>query len=165
MAQQKPFTWYQQGMAPGFPGMKANATADVVDSFACEGGVNPGEPVVRGTDPEHQAKKAAVSGKPIGIALHIHKEPPASDTEAYFPDGYSLSILTSGDVYVTAGGDVAVGDPVAYDLANGYIKGTETTPSGNMFMESGAKGDIVRIRVRNAAVIAVSDTSSSDDDG
>ena len=101
MAQQKPFTWYQQGMAPGFPGMKANATADVVDSFACEGGVNPGEPVVRGTDPEHQAKKAAASEKPIGIALHIHKEPPESDAEAYFPDGYSLSILTSGDVWVT----------------------------------------------------------------
>lgn len=155
MAQQKPFTWYQQGMAPGFPGMKANTTADVVDSFACEGGVNPGEPVVRGTDPEHQAKKAAASGKPIGIALHIHKEPPESDAEAYFPDGYSLSILTSGDVWVTAGGDVAAGDPVAYDTTKGFVKGAETTPSGNMFLTSGAANDVVRVRIRNAAAITV----------
>lgn len=154
MAQQKPFTWYQ-GMAPGIPGMKANTTVDVVDSFACEGGVNPGDLVVRGTDPEQQAKLAAASGKPLGVVLHVHKEPVENDAP-YYPEGYALPIMTSGDVWVTAGGDVAAGDPVAYDTTKkGYVKGTETTPSGNVFLTSGEANDVVCVRIRNAAAIAV----------
>lgn len=155
MAQIKPFQWYQDDNAPGFPGMKADVTGDVVDSFACEGGCNPGDLAVLGTDTEKQAKAAAAAGdKPIGIVLHTHKEP-AAEGEAYYPETYALPIMTTGDVWVTAGGEVAAGDPVAFTLTKGFTKGTETTPSGNVFLTGGEEGDVVKIRIRNAAAISV----------
>lgn len=158
MAQMKPFEWGAAGNAPGYAGMKADVTADVIDSFACEGGCNPGDLVMRGTDAERQAKKAENGGKPLGVVVHIHKEP---ENGAYYPEGYALPIMTSGDIWVTAGGTVAAGDPVAYDAAKGYTKGTETAASGNMFLTGGAEGDVVKIRVRNPAAIAVSGTAAA----
>lgn len=152
MAQMRPFEWGAEGNAPGYAGMKADATADVVDSFACEGGCEPGDLVMRGTG-ERQAKKAEAGGKPLGVVVHVHKEPEAG---AYYPEGYALSIMTSGDIWVAAGDTVAAGDPVAYDAAKGYTKGTETAASGNMFLTGGEAGEVVKIRVRNPAAIAVS---------
>lgn len=156
MAQIKPFQWYQDGNAPGFPGMKADAAADTVDSFACEGGCNPGDLVIRGTDPEKQAKAASAAGdKPLGIVVHVHKEPEAEDAP-YYPDGYTVPVMTAGDVFVTAGGTVAAGDAVAFTTKKGFTKGTETTASGNVFLTGGDEGDVVKVRIKNAAAIAVS---------
>ena len=42
----KPFDWYAQDMAKGIPGMKADTSGDVCDTFAAEGGIDPGEPVM-----------------------------------------------------------------------------------------------------------------------
>ncbi len=159
MAQNKPFQWYSDGNAPGFPGMKADAAVDVVDSFACEGGCEPGDLVIRGTDKEAQAKAAAAANDvPLGIVLHTHKEP-AEGTENYYPAGYALPVMTAGDVWVKAGGTVAAGDPVAFTLTKGFTKGTETTSSGNVFLTGGDEGDVVKIRVKNAAAIKVAAAS------
>lgn len=151
MAQTKPFTWYREGNPPAFPGMKANMAEDTCDSFACEGGCDPGDLVTRGTDKQWQAKKVANEGTPLGIVVHDHREP----ADPLFADGDSISVMTTGDIYVLAGRDVAAGDPLGYSVKNGYIKGTETTPSGNMFMSAGVTGDVVRVRIRNAAAITV----------
>nr|DAY57461.1 MAG TPA: capsid fiber protein [Caudoviricetes sp.] len=152
MAQMKPFSWYQQGMAPGFPGMKANTTEDTVDSFACEGGCNPGDLVTRGTNAARQAKVVASAGdKAVGIVLHEHHEL----RDPYYADGETVSVMTSGDVYVLAGADVVAGDPVAYEVGTGFIKGTEKTSSGNTYMANAETGDIVRVRIRHAAAIPV----------
>lgn len=138
MAQTKPMEWYG-GNAPGVPGMRANATVETVRSFAAEDGVEAGVPVVRGTAPDKQVKAAAASGVPVGVTVWD----PAGDEE--------------GDIWVTAGGDVAAGDAVAYDTsAGGFTKGTESTASGNMFLTAGAKGDIVEIHIQNPALIVVS---------
>lgn len=158
MEQIKPFSWYQQGMAPAFPGMKANTTLDIVDSFACEGGCNPGDLVMPGTDKEKQAKVvAAADDKAIGIVLHEHHEP----RDPYFADGESVSVLTSGDVYVQVAADVAAGDAVAFEVGTGYIKGTETAPSGNVYLKGADAGDIVPARIRNAAAIAVTEKAAA----
>lgn len=155
MAQNKPFSWYGYENAVGFPGMKADAAIDTVNSMFCEGGCNPGDLVARGTDPEKQVKKAAASDKPLGIVVHDHKEPEGGDA-VYYPEGYVLSVMTHGDIFVTAGGAVAAGDPVAYDASKGFVKGTETTPSGNVFMTAAsAQGDVVKVHIQNPAAIVV----------
>ena len=50
------FNWYAVENDKAFAGMKADSTLDVCDSFASEGGVNPGECVIRGTDKARQIK-------------------------------------------------------------------------------------------------------------
>lgn len=156
MAQVKPFSYYEIESAPGIAGMKADTSVDVCDSFACEVGIDPGELVIRGTDPAKQVKPlTAVSdaGKVIGIALHDHIEPAAG--AKYYPVGYAVGVMTFGDVYVVAGSDVVAGDTVAVVAAGtgvtAFVASTTasaTALTGIKFMDSGAEGDIVRVRVR-----------------
>lgn len=158
MAQTKPFTWYGYDDAPAFAGMKADNSVDVCDSFASEGGVNPGDVVARGTDTQKQCKvPAAVTSTDtiLGIAVHVHREPPEQGV-AYYEDGYVLPVMSFGDIYVVAGGDVKAGDPVAVTIDKGkvtYSKGTKsdsanTIVPGLTFLDDGAKNDLVRVRVR-----------------
>lgn len=75
---------------------------------------------------------------------------------AYYEDGYVLPVMSFGDIYVVAGGDVKAGDPVAVTIDKGkvtYSKGTKsdsanTIVPGLTFLDDGAKDDIVRMRVR-----------------
>ena len=98
--------------------MKADTTFDVCDSFASEGGINPGEPVIRGTDKAKQVKTATVDDidKIIGVAVHTHKDIP--DSGKYFEDGYCLSVMTFGDIYVVAGADFEAGNSVTIYFVN-----------------------------------------------
>lgn len=155
MAQNKPFTWYAEQDAVGYPGLKADATTDVIDSLAAESGINPGDPVLRGTNADQvKAATAATDGKNvIGVAVHVHREP-AESGAAYYEAGYTVPVMTFGDIYVTAGGDVAPGDAV--DIAFGddkvpvYTKSAGTNTVPNMtFLDKGAKGDVVRVRIRH----------------
>ena len=153
MAQAKTFNWYGCEDAVGIPGMKADTTGDVVDSLDAESGLNPGDPVIRGTSAgQVKAVTAATDGpKAIGIVLHVHREP-ATDSK-YYEAGYTVPVLTFGDVYVVAGGDVAAGDKadaaVAEDGSISFTKsaGANTIP-GAVFLDAGSKGDIVRLRIR-----------------
>ncbi len=148
------FNFYALEQEKGYPGMKADVTVDVVDSFASEGGIDPGEPVVRGTDPAKQVKavaSAADAANIIGIAVHTHKAP--NDGAKYYEDGYCLSVMTFGDIYVEAGGDVVAGGAVAIAVADGaakYVAAGDgaTTVAGMTYLESGSEGDIVAVRIR-----------------
>lgn len=154
MAQNKPFTWYADQDAIGYPGLKADTTTDVIDSMAAESGINPGDPVIRGTK-EGQVKvaTAAIDGKKvIGVAVHVHREP--AEDDAYYEAGYAVPVMTFGDIYVIAGGDVAPGDAVDIAIGDGktlvFTKSAGTNTVPNMtFLDKGAKGDIVRVRIRN----------------
>lgn len=146
--------FYALNQDKGYPGMKVNAADDVVDSFASEGGVNPGEAVLRGTNPETQVKAAADSSdiaKVIGIAVHTHKEP--NDGGKYYEDGCSVPVMTFGDVYVQAGGDVTAGGAVAIQTDAGTPKfvaegGSGTVVAGMTYLTSGSEGDLVAVRIR-----------------
>ena len=148
------FNFYALNQDKGYPGMKANVTVDVVDSFASEGGVNPGEAVYRGTNPDKQVKAVAAAAdisKVIGIAVHTHKDP--NETGKYYEEGYSVPVMTSGDIYVVAGDDVVAGTPVAMKIGTDgpafvSVGDSATTISGMTYLTSGAEGDIVAIRIR-----------------
>lgn len=156
----KPFEYYAQTQAKGLPGMKVNVTLDTVDSFASEGGIDPGEAVIRGTDPGSQVKAVASASdisKIIGIAVHTHKDP--NDSGKYYEEGYSVPVATSGDVYVEVSGSVTAGGAVAMAVNSdgevGYYaagatvgEATATTVSGMTYLESGAEGDLVAVRIR-----------------
>lgn len=153
MAQVKAFEWYQQNMPIAIPGMKADSTVDVVDSFCAEAALNPGAAVVRGTG-DQQVKPVSVAGditKVIGIAVHTHKD--YSGTGAYYEEGYCLPVMTFGDVYVEVGGTVTAGGAVAMTVTDGVAafvaSGTGATDvTGMTYLASGVKGDIVPVRIR-----------------
>ena len=153
MAQVKAFEWYQQNMPIAIPGMKADSTIDVVDSFCAEAALNPGAAVVRGTG-DQQVKPVSVAGdvtNVIGIAVHTHKD--YSGEGAYYEEGYCLPVMTFGDVYVEVGGTVAAGGQVAMTVTDGVAafvaSGTGATDvTGMTYLASGVKGDIVPVRIR-----------------
>lgn len=153
MAQVKAFEWYQQGMPVAIPGMKADSTIDVVDSFCAEAALNPGAAVVRGTG-DQQVKPVSVAGdvaNVIGIAVHTHKD--YSGTGAYYEEGYCLPVMTFGDVYVEVGGTVTAGGAVAMTVTDGvaaFVASGEgaTNVTGMTYLASGVKGDIVPVRIR-----------------
>ena len=153
MAQVKAFDWYQQGMPVAIPGMKADSTLDVVDSFCAEAALNPGAAVVRGTG-DQQVKPVSAAGdiaNVIGIAVHTHKD--YSGEGAYYEKGYCLPVMTFGDVYVEVGGTVAAGGQVAMKVTNGkaeFVASGEgaTNVTGMTYLASGVKGDIVPVRIR-----------------
>lgn len=152
MAQAKPFTWYGED-APAFKGQLADTTAHVIDSFASEGGVEPGTLVMRGTDTSKQVKQINAdtdSAKAIGIAVHVHKEPETP----YYPTGYSVPVITFGDVYVEAGADVKAGDTVAIKTNGEHVDYVASSTdeakalTGFTYLDSVSQGEIVRVRVR-----------------
>ena len=153
MAQVKAFEWYQQNMPVAIPGMKADSTIDVVDSFCAEAALNPGAAVVRGTG-DQQVKPVSAAGdiaNVIGIAVHTHKD--YSGEGAYYEKGYCLPVMTFGDVYVEVGGTVAAGGQVAMKVTNGvaaFVPSGEgaTNVAGMTYLASGVKGDIVPVRIR-----------------
>ncbi len=134
MAQVKTFQWYQYDMPVAIPGMKADATADVVDSFGAEVALNPGDAVIRGTDPAKQVKPVASSddiSNVIGIAVHTHKA--YEGVGAYYEQDYCLPVMTFGDVYVEVAGDVTAGGAVAMGVSDDgvgfYAHGATVTTS------------------------------------
>ena len=153
MAQVKAFEWYQSGAPIAIPGMKADSTIDVVDSFCAEVALNPGAAVVRGTG-NQQVKPVSAAGdiaNVIGIAVHTHKD--YSGTGAYYEEGYCLPVMTFGDVYVEAGGTVAAGGQVAMTVTNSKAAfvasgGSATNVAGMTYLASGVNGDIVPVRIR-----------------
>lgn len=146
------FNWYARENDKAFAGMKADSSIDVCESFASEGGVNPGEAVIRGTDKAKQIKTATVEdvNKIIGVAVHNHKE--ITDSEKYFEEGYSVSVMTFGDIYVVAGGDVEAGDKVTITIDSEgemfYTKAENGGIEGFTFLDNGTEGEVVRIRIR-----------------
>lgn len=147
--------WYAQGMDKGFPGMKAGTAVDIVRGFAAEGGMNSGDPVIRGTDPGSQVKAvtaAADAASVIGIAVHTHREP----QEPYYEEGYSVPVMTAGDIYIKVAGDVVAGTKAAL-LADdqgkiGYVKsGTASAVDlpNVVYLDSGVAGDIVAVHILN----------------
>ena len=153
MAQVQAFQWYQQDMPLAIPGMKADATTDVIDSFAAEVALNPGNAVIRGTNGDQikPVTTAADIANVIGIAVHTHKA--YEGTGAYYEQNYCVPVMTFGDVYVQVAGTVTAGGQVAMTVTDGVAafvaSGTGATDvTGMTYLAGGVAGDIVPVRIR-----------------
>lgn len=83
--------------------------------------------------------------------MHHHKEP----SEPYYPQNYTVPVVTSGDIYVKVGEDVAAGDPACL-MASTYAWGKTGTAVSNAYYYKGADKDglaVVRLRTPATAVI------------
>lgn len=146
------FQWYTRDLDKGFPGMVVDATNKIIDSYAVEEetGLEPGDAVIQGTD-ENQIKKYTGSGTVIGVVMHHHKE----SSERYYPQNYTVPVVTSGDIYVKVGEAVTAGDAACL-MASTYAWGKTGTAVSNAYYYKGADKDglaVVRLRTPATAVI------------
>ena len=146
------FQWYTRGLDKGFPGMIADATNKIIDSYAVEEetGLEPGDAVIQGTD-ENQIKKYTGSGTVIGVTQRSTEE----SSEPYYPQNYTVPVVTSGDIYVKVGEDVTAGDAACL-MASTYAWGKTGTAVSNAYYYKGADKDglaVVRLRTPATAVM------------
>lgn len=115
-------------MKPGFAGMIADVSNRSISSFAAEEGVNPGVPVVRGTDTQYQIKNVDTgsAANAFGIVVHEHKEPETP----YFPVGHPVGVMTHGRIWVNVTGAVTAGKVANYDTDKKAF--TQGEVSGNV---------------------------------
>lgn len=156
MAQTKAFQWYQYEQPVAIPGMKADSSVDVLDSFCAEVAMNPGEFVIRGTDTANQIKPAAQASdaaNAIGVAVHTQKD--YEGEGAYYKVGDSVPVMTFGDVYVEVGDTVTAGAQAGLVAGQGgTLSVTVASASsavgvaGATFLANGVEGDIVPLRIR-----------------
>ena len=141
------FNWYSYGQAVAIEGMKADSTIDVIDSFASEDGVAPGQVVERGTDPDKQVKASVTAANVIGIAIFENK---AEETPLY-PEGYAVPVCTFGDVWVKVIDDVVAGAGVYIDTDGKFTNEDDadgTAVDGMVYMTSASADGLAVVRVR-----------------
>lgn len=129
-------------------GQKYDIRPDVVMSFAAEAAIEPGQPLMRGTDPEKQVLVSDASGF-VGIALFTHtlENTIAAGTASYQP-AQTVSVLTQGAAYVESSVDTVVAGETAYVTTAGeYTNVEETNLAAGEFLTSGDTGDLVVLKI------------------
>lgn len=147
MAQTNPDT-YGYSMAVAQAGQKYDIRPDVVMSFAAEEVINPGQPLMRGTDPEKQVLVSDASGF-VGIALFTQamENTLSAGTASYQPTT-TVSVLTQGAAYVESAVDTVVAGETAYVTATGTFTNVEgTNLTIGQFLTSGDTGDLVVLKI------------------
>ena len=144
MAQAVPFEFWSAEQAPGYAGMKADATVDVIDSYpVAVAGIEAGVPVMRGTDPM-TIVKGTTAANVIGISVHTHK----IDEEPYYPVGYTVPVCSFGDVYVKVNAAVTAGSKVYIDASGNFTDSAGTEVAGMTYIKGAGANELAVVRVR-----------------
>ena len=140
-------SWYSYGDG-AIAGAKADTTLDVVDSSAVElaEGLEPGQPVARGTDKAVHAKLAETSVDVIGVAVHTHKEP----NTPYYGKSDSIGVMTFGRIWVEVAVAVTAGDKAAVNATGQFIKAASDTDAvaGATYLTSAQAGELAILSIR-----------------
>ena len=124
-------TSYTQDYAVGQVGQIADISNRVIDSFAAEGTIAFGIAVARGTNKQKQVIPFAGSGF-VGISVFEHNE------DGLYNDEDSVSVMTSGRIYVTTAATVVAGETAYAVNATGAITNVATAATAiGKFLTSG----------------------------
>ncbi|MBN8951441.1 MULTISPECIES: DUF2190 family protein [unclassified Rhizobium] len=129
---------------------KANKISRTVETAA---GIKFGQPVQRGLA-DHGVAPFAAGGKFIGIAVLTPNVLPDVAPAGGYAQFVTGAFLTSGQMYVRAGGAVSDGDAVYYNpTTDAYVNAAGTGIVGPIpdcfFDTSGSNGDIVEISLKH----------------
>lgn len=144
---------YRTTHLPAYVGGRADsASYDAIAGFnAGAAALDFGQVVARGTasathkpfDPVPARALASSSDVILGVALHDTAREKSNDD---VPVGDVFSIIRRGRVYVTAGADVEVGDPVHVNVATGALTNEEvegdTVPLAASWGSTAQTGDV-----------------------
>lgn len=124
-------TSYTQDYVVGQVGQIADISNRVIDSFAAEGQIGFGIAVARGTNKQKQVIPFAGTGF-VGISVFEHNE------NGLYKDEDSVSVMTSGRIYVTTATTVVAGTTAYAVNATGAITNVSTDATAiGKFLTSG----------------------------
>lgn len=124
-------TSYTQDYVIGQVGQIADTSSRTIDSFAAEGEIGFGIAVARGTNKQKQVIPFAGTGF-VGISVFEHNE------NGLYKDEDSVSVMTSGRIYVTTATTVVAGTTAYAVNATGDITNVSTTATAiGKFLTSG----------------------------
>lgn len=133
---------YSYALEKAQPGQIYDIRPNTVQSFAAEGVVPFGTPVMRGADPEKQCLTSDATAF-LGVAVFTQ----ASETGQY-EDKDTVSVMTDGAVWVTSSVDTVVAGTSAYVTATGTVTNVSTS---NLligeFLTGGDTGDLVVVEL------------------
>lgn len=124
-------TSYTQDFVFAQVGQIADISNRVIDSFAAEGTIAFGIAVARGTNKQKQVIPFAGTGF-VGISVFEHNE------NGLYKDEDSVSVMTSGRIYVTTAATVVAGTTAYAVNATGAITNVSTDATAiGKFLTSG----------------------------
>lgn len=137
-------TSYRDELAPGLPGRLVNMEVSNTISRIVEdsAGIGFGVPIFQG---------AADNG--VSATGDVFRGVTVADPgrfEDTYTEGQTAGVLTTGVIWVVAGGTVSAGDPALYD--GGWETGADALP-GAVFDSSGGEGDLVKLRLGASVII------------
>lgn len=122
---------YTQDFVDAQVGQIADISNRVIDSFAAEGEIAFGIAVARGTNKQKQVIPFAGSGF-VGISVFEHNE------DGLYNNEDSVSVMTSGRIYVTTAATVVAGTTAYAVNATGAITNVATNATAiGKFLTSG----------------------------
>ena len=124
-------TSYTQDYVIGQAGQIADISDRTIDSFAAKGEIGFGIAVARGTNKQKQVIPFAGTGF-VGISVFEHNE------NGLYKDEDSVSVMTSGRIYVTTAATVVAGTTAYAVNATGAITNVSTAATAiGKFLTSG----------------------------
>lgn len=124
-------TSYTQDFVVAQVGQIADISNRVIDSFAAEGQIGFGIAVARGTNKQKQVIPFLGTGF-VGISVFEHNE------NGLYKDEDSVSVMTSGRIYVTTAATVVAGTTAYAVNATGAITNVSTDATAiGKFLTSG----------------------------
>lgn len=124
-------TSYTQDYVIGQVGQIADISNRTIDSFAAEGEIAFGIAVARGTNKQKQVIPFAGTGF-VGVSVFEHNE------NGLYKDEDSVSVMTSGRIYVTTAATVVAGETAYAVNATGLFTNVNTSATAiGKFLTSG----------------------------
>lgn len=124
-------TSYTQDYVIGQAGQIADISDRTIDSFAAEGEIGFGIAVARGTNKQKQVIPFAGTGF-VGVTVFEHNE------NGLYNDEDSVSVMTSGRIYVTTAATVTAGTTAYAVNATGLFTNVSTAATAiGKFLTSG----------------------------
>ncbi|WP_022697919.1 structural cement protein Gp24 [Euryhalocaulis caribicus] len=140
---------YSEAMTAAVAGHVANMELSnaITRAVEDEAGIGFGKAVFQGTADKEITATASAAFVGITVKDVTVENDDAADEYA---EGVDAAVLTQGVIWVTAGGDVEAGEAAGVAADGDFEESASgiTMLSGVTFVDSGADGDLVRIRLK-----------------
>lgn len=145
-------TTYTDRMAAAYEGMIATTSPSTLVSYEVEEEIGFGKLAKQGTAANQCAIADNVADLPLGITVRTASTDfGASEAINVYPVNETATILTEGEIYVTAGGAATAGTAVYMIPASGKFVSASTDNlaiPGATFVDTGVDTNLVKIRIK-----------------
>lgn len=146
---------YSENQAAAYAGMIADMSTADVDSRNCETAAGIGFGLAVGQGSADKGVVLGASGAAVFVGISVRDITLVNDVGDEYQENDIVGVLTRGDIWVTAGGQVAPGNDVTFASTTGVLSSTGTSGSqfaiaGARWMTSAGSGELAIVRLGGA---------------